>query len=123
MAQGGRTIDSVCKFYIKVEDGGKIRAKCIKCSAMISEKAGRLRTQLEKCSQSESQHNFPRDDLPEILIPIKESSIEISVSSIGEFCIIIPAQRFDVHELVSGRYQPLFNRSQTRKLRREFRES
>ena len=29
MTQGGRPIDSVWKFYIKVEDGGKIRAKCL----------------------------------------------------------------------------------------------
>ena len=56
MAQGGRPIDSVWKFYIKVEDGGKIRAKCIKCSAMISAKAGRLRTILK--SVLKANHNI-----------------------------------------------------------------
>ncbi|KAI6659559.1 hypothetical protein LOD99_14482 [Oopsacas minuta] len=77
MAQGGRPIDSVWKFFIKVEDGGKIRAKCIKCSAMISAKAGRLRTHLEKCSQSQLQNNFPKDDLLEILVPFNSSDTTI----------------------------------------------
>ena len=40
---------------------------------MISAKAGRLRTHLEKCSHSEPQHNFPKDDLPEIIIPINSN--------------------------------------------------
>ena len=56
MVQGGRPIDSVWKFYIKVEDGGKIRAKYIKCSAMISAKAGRLRTHLENVLKA--NHNI-----------------------------------------------------------------
>ena len=60
----------VWKFFIKVEDSGKTSAKCIKCSTMISAKAGRLRSHLEKCSQSELQNNFPNDNLPEIIIPI-----------------------------------------------------
>ncbi|KAI6651282.1 hypothetical protein LOD99_5430 [Oopsacas minuta] len=77
MAQGGRPIDSVCKFFIKVEDGGKIRAKCIKCSAMISAKAGKLRTHLEKCSQSQLKNNFPKDDLPEILVPFNSGDTTI----------------------------------------------
>ncbi|KAI6647466.1 hypothetical protein LOD99_12462 [Oopsacas minuta] len=77
MAQRGRPIDSVWKFFIKVEDGGRIRAKCIKCSAMISAKAGRLRTHLEKCSQSQLQDNFPKDDLPEISVPFNSSDTKI----------------------------------------------
>ncbi|KAI6651907.1 hypothetical protein LOD99_4786 [Oopsacas minuta] len=44
---------------------------------MISAKAGRLRTHLEKCSQSQLQNNFPKDDLPEILVPFNSSDTTI----------------------------------------------
>ena len=94
MAQGGRPIDSVWKYFIKVEDGGKIRAKCIKCNTMISAKAARLRSHLEKCSQRELQYNSPNDDIAEV-IPIVNSSDSI-----------LP---FKKHVLCHKIYQPKLN--------------
>ncbi|KAI6658145.1 hypothetical protein LOD99_11125 [Oopsacas minuta] len=44
---------------------------------MISAKAGRLITHLEKCSQSELQNIFPKDDIPEILVPFNSSDSTI----------------------------------------------
>ena len=63
MEQGGRPIDSVWKYFIKVEDGGKTREKCIKCNNMIGVKTARLISHSKKCSQSELLYNSPNDDI------------------------------------------------------------
>ena len=53
---GGRPCDSVWKYFVKIEEGGKVtRAKCTNCCALISAKVCRLRTQFEKCSSKQSQ--------------------------------------------------------------------
>ena len=56
MNQGGRPVDSVWQYFMKIEEGGKVsKAKCINCGLSISAEACRLRYHIEKCSTEKSQ--------------------------------------------------------------------
>ena len=59
MSQGGRPNDSVSKFFITIEEGGKVtKAKCIKCDTFVSAKPCRLRAHLAKCNSNNSEETL-----------------------------------------------------------------
>ena len=49
-SKGGRPVDPIWQFYVRVSTDGKIpKAKCTECETMVSAKVERLRAHRQKC--------------------------------------------------------------------------
>ena len=53
--KGGRPLDPVWSHFIKITEGNKVAAECKTCGRRQSNKAGRMKQHIKRCTPADNQ--------------------------------------------------------------------